>query len=274
MTDQKRKRIAVIAAIALVIASFVPLLMAGKAGPAVLDKIANPGEVAVAKQLFAQLAAHDIDAIASKADPEIASPELRTTLRQMADIFPNEQPRDIKLLGYHFFKTVGADSGAETVTTTLEYQFSKTWLMADITLRKKDGGEARITGLHVKPQADSIENMTRFRLSGQSGLHYAVMTLAVVELLFCAYVLMLCIKTPIPKRKWLWVLFVMAGFPEFRFNWMTGVIFFNPLVIRIPTVQFSQGLYEPYFVVLMLPIGALVFLARRKKWLAGTASPS
>lgn len=269
MTEQKRNRIAVIAAIVLIITAFLPLLMAGGAGNAFLDKIAKPEEVAAAKQFFSQLAAHDLDAIASKADKELEVPELRATLSQMADLFPKEQAKDVKLIGYHFYKTIASSGTVETVSTTLEYQFSKTWLVADITLRKTNGGEARIAGLHVTPQEDSIENMTRFRLSGQSGMHYGLLVLATAELLFCAYVLILCIKTPIPRRKWLWILFVMAGFCEFRFNWMTGVIFFNPLIIRIPPVQFSQGLNEPFFILLMPPIGALVFLARRKKWLAG-----
>lgn len=259
-----KNTISVIAALILGAIVLYPVFLAGDlySLASLQEKFAPKEETEFSKQYFTFIQSHNIEAIKKYLDPKVADAQLEQKFDKVAKLFPNESPKSIKFIGDNAM----AMDGVTRSNLSLEYEFSNTWDLANIVLEKQ-GSTYRVLGFNIQQLKDSLENLTRFTFWGQDSKHYLVFTAAILLLLLDIYALVLCIKTPIPKRKWLWIIFILIGFGTVAFNWMTGEFYFDPLSIKLPLVQFSQMLYQPFMIHMLIPVGAIVFLLRRKKWL-------
>ncbi len=212
---------------------------------------------------LALFAAHDFDAIEAKLDPKLKDAALRGNLKQIADIFPPEKPKDIKVVGANTVST----SSSSQFNLTFQYEYTDKWLLANVML-EKTGNVLVVKAVHVEPLRDSLENINRFTFDGKGVAHYAVFLAAILIPVLIVVSLVLCMRTPIPKRKWLWVLFVLCGVVQFSLDWTTGAFNINPLSFQL----LGAGFFKPYpfgavTIGVSLPLGAIVFLFQRKKWL-------
>lgn len=226
-----------------------------------LEKFIPREEAEFSKSYLALFQARDFEAIEEKIDPTLKSTELRPKLEQIAAIFPAEEPIDIQTVGAQTF----TNADITQVNLTFQYAYPGKWLIANVVLLKK-GGDTVVTGVNVQPLPDSLENFNRFTFEGKGAIHFAILAFAIIVPLFIVATTILCIKTPIPKRKWLWVVFVLLGFVQVTLNWSDGNLNINPLNIQILGAGFQTSLYGPLLLSVSLPIGAIVFLLRRKKW--------
>jgi len=260
----ERKNIAIAVVWLIFIAlALSPLFMTGMMESTLMDKFADKDEIEFSKQFFSLVKSRNFDAAIEKVDPKIINQSLKENLQKLADLFPNEEPKSIKAVN----STTVVKDGASNINLSLEYEFPSKWVVASLALHKQ-GSSTTVQGINVQPLNDSIENINRFTFAGKGIIHYATFAIGVFLFLFQLYVIALCINTPIPKRKWLWVIFVLVGILQINFNWATGQFYFNPISIKIPLVQFSRGFYLlPSGILLMVPLGAIVFLFRRKKWI-------
>jgi hypothetical protein len=67
-------------------------------------------------------------------------------------------------------------------------------LLASVMTESK-GNVSTVTGFHVNPMADSLENLYKFSLFGKSAAQYLVLLCGVCALMFSLYVLVVCIRT-------------------------------------------------------------------------------
>jgi len=71
------------------------------------------------------------------------------------------------------------------------------------------------------------------------------------------------------RRRWLWILISLLGAPVTTMNWTTGQVRTQTLRIQLANVGVVRpGPNAPWFLSVAFPIGAFVFLSRRKKLLA------
>lgn len=89
--------------------------------------------------------------------------------------------------------------------------------------------------------------------------------LAILVPLFTLYALILCIRTKIEKKKWLWVIFVLAGIASFSVDWTTGQWRIVPLSFQLLGAGASAPPYGPWVISVSLPLGAIIFLLKRKR---------
>ena len=71
------------------------------------------------------------------------------------------------------------------------------------------------------------------------------------------------------RRRWLWILISLLGAPVTTMNWATGQVRTQALriqVVNVGVVRPSPN--EPWFLSVAFPVGAFLFLSRRKKLLA------
>jgi hypothetical protein len=61
-------------------------------------------------------------------------------------------------------------------------------------------------------------------------------------------------------RKWLWVLFILAGVGKFAVNWTSGEWGIAPLSLQLLSASAVASLYGPWILSFSLPLGAIVFL--------------
>src|SRR5436305_2927483 len=71
------------------------------------------------------------------------------------------------------------------------------------------------------------------------------------------------------RRRWLWILISLLGTPVTTMNWATGQVRTQTLRIQLFNVAvLKPGPHAPWFLSVAFPLGAFLFLSRRKKLLA------
>jgi hypothetical protein len=224
-----------------------------------LQKFTSPEEQAVAKKYIDQLRNRDFDEIEKAAAPSIVSASLEGTLKTMADLLPADPPVSVRLVGAH---RMSSTSGT-VVSLTFEYQFRERFVLANVAT-KTNSGVISIVGLHVQPESGSLESQNRFTLGGKSALQYGVLASAVVAALFTLCVLVVCIRTKLKRRKWLWILFILFGFGKLSVNWATGQLGIQLLAAQLLSASTHADFFGPWIISVSLPVGAVVFLLLRR----------
>ncbi len=200
------------------------------------------------------------DDIDRAAVPSAKGPRLYDALLKMADALPEkEAPTSRKLVRAQMH----TDQDGTTTNVVFEYDFSGKWVLANVALLRKPGSVS-LVGLSVRAIPESLEELHRFRLAGKSAVHYAVLALAILVPLLTLYALVACAREKTSGRKWPWVLFIMFGIGSFTINWTTGETELSALTIRLFGASVAATLYGPWILSVSFPLGALVFLFRRK----------
>lgn len=232
------------------------LLMAAACNQSdIWQKVALPGDRALAKSyidLLRQRRYADIEAVA---DPIIRDELFRDTLVRMASLIPAGEPKSVTLVGATRTNT----PDWSTVNLSYEYEFPARWLVINVAL-KKHGRDVTIVGFNVYPEPTSLEEHNRFSLDGKTGIHYLALILAVIFPSLTLYSLVVCARTRLRGRKWPWILFIVVGIGKFAVNWSTG-----QWVLVLPAIQlFSASAiarpYGPWTLAVSLPLGAVIFL--------------
>jgi hypothetical protein len=251
---------------------FALLSLSGCNQSDMMDKMTPHEDEAIAKNYVKLLRDNQFELIEKDLAPNLKGPNIRETLVSMAALFPVQDPISVKVVGAHVSYVVEAHaspvstngSNSSNTDITFEYQFPERWLLASVVTQKKDGGIS-IIGLKVNTISDSLENLNRFTLSGKSPVHYAILTLAFLLPLFILYVLVLCIRTKIERRKWLWIVFILFGIGQFAMNWTTGQWGLNLLQVQLLGAGAFSPLYGAWTVSVSLPLGAIIFLFWRNR---------
>lgn len=210
---------------------------------------------------FAELEAELLD--------EFVTPSTQSDLKALADAFPEGEPLGLAAIRSQSHIT----GGQASYELTYEYEYPAAWVITDVLLRKS-GERVFIAGLHVTTLPESAESFTRFDVSRQGVLGYVFATLAISVPLFIAVAFVICLRTPIPRRKWLWALFVLVGFSPVSLNLTSGEVGFKPFgMMLLGAAAVSMGRHSPWVLSFAAPFGAIAFLARRRTWLAQSAAP-
>lgn len=246
------------------------VLLAGCDQQAMFEKFVPKEEAVIAKQLLSQLAVKDYAAIEQQLDSSIRTPSVRSALEQMAAQFPHGEPKRVNVVG----SNTSTVNGLTTYNLTFEHEYPGAWLLANVALQRRDS-QVSVLGLQVSPMKQSLKELNRFTFEGKHPIHFIVFALAIAIPIFIVYALVLCFKTPIPKRKWLWLLFVAFGFVQVSLNWTDGAYAVQPISFALLGAGFFRaGPYAPIVLNIAAPIGAIVFLTKRRSLLNVSAESS
>jgi hypothetical protein len=217
-------------------------------------------DVEYSRRVFQAIQQRDFGAVESLLNPNIRDATTRTKLVQVADVFPRESPKEVRVIGAQT-NVVGDTT---YVNLTLEYEFPSGWVLGNILLEKRPGRNI-VNGLHVEPAADSQQRLNRFSLTDRSVLHYVVLGWAATAPVFILGVLTLAIRTSLPRGKWLWVVFILFGVCQVSLNWTSGQLGFNPISVALLASGFAKpGPYAPVIISTSFPLGAAVFVWKRR----------
>jgi hypothetical protein len=248
---------------ALALGWVLPLtLLAACTQDAIIQKFTSPEEQATAKQYIEQLQNRDFSEIEHVVAPAIAGPTLESTLTKMADLLPAGPPTSIQLVGAHRMSSLS--DGSTTVDLTFEYRFGDRLVLADLAT-KTTQGKLEITNFHIQPEAESLATRNRFTLAGRTPLQYIVLVYAVLVALFTLGVLVACIRTPIRRGKWVWIIFILLGLGKFSVNWATGQWRIELLAVQVFSAGSYADLFGPWIISVSMPLGAIWFLFSRRR---------
>ena len=218
--------------------ALVPILafVSGCDQQATLEKFAPPEEQKFAQQVIGELRAGRFEEIKSMLDASITTPNVTDTLQQMAGLIPPGTPRSVKLVGAQ----QSLSPGQRTTNITYEYEFPDRWLLINVAVLHANN-QRTVVGFNVNPIATSLEEQFKFRLEDKTPIHYITGFLVVCLPLFTLYVLIVCIRSKIRGRKWLWIPFILIGIGQFSLNWATGEWQITPLSVQL----FSASAFAP-----------------------------
>lgn len=243
----------------LLLSLFALIMLSACDQKALFEKFVPQEETKFSKEYLALFRARNYEAIETKINPAVKDVALRSKLEQIAALFPQEEPKEVAVVGSHVVNT----QSSQQTNLSLQYEFSNKWLLASVALQRS-GDAFVVNGVNVQPLKDSLENTNRFTFEGKGVSNYVVFTWAILVPLFIISALILCIKTPISKRKWLWIVFVLLGFVQVTLNWTTGEVSVNPISFQLLGAGFwKAGPYAPLLITASVPLGAVLFLLKR-----------
>lgn len=190
---------------------------------------------------------------------------------KMQALIPSGSPTVRELIGY---QRHSANSNPPSFNLSYQYGFDGKWVAINVAFREAAPGRIEIFGMRVYPLAASLQESHRFTFVGKSWIHYAFLACCLGIAVFTVGTLVACARTPIRRRKWLWIVFVLLGFVQFSLDWTTGTWGAQPLTLQLLGGGALRATpYSPWIVSFSLPVGAVVFWLRRRH-LTGALPPA
>ncbi len=233
-----------------------------------LEKWVPKDDDAFARRFIDALRAADFAATDQMLAPSLNNEKTQAGLRQISQVLGRGEVLTTEVIGcfvsYH----------ASSQTTNLSYQLhlSEGWVAGNVVIAREEGKSA-IVGAAFQSIPDSLEVTHQFTFAGKSLRHYLVFVICVVIPGVVLVALVLCIRSRV-RRKWLWILFILLGVVQFRFNWTSGKFDIQPLSFLLFGGSALRGsLHAPWILGFALPVGAVVFLIKRRTLVLKHAAP-
>lgn len=244
----------------LIILFLSMLTLVGCDQKAMFRKLSPERDVVFAKSYLAALQANSLDIIEAQLDPALRSPQIISSLQSMVTLFPDGQPKSIQLVEIQYLP----NNGVKNISLTFEYEYPSKWVLATVVLQPQ-GASFKVTGVRLKSLDDSLESINRFNILGKDFINYVVLYFAILVPIFILASLIQCIRAPIARRKWAWILFIIIGVCTFRLNWTDGSGVMSFVAFQLFGAGYVRlGLYAPIMLSVSFPLGAIIFQLRRK----------
>jgi len=197
---------------------------------------------------------------------------MRPIVQRAAAYFPVAEPKSLNLVAFLENKE---KSGTDMA---FEYAFPHGWILARVSIVRTNG-VLLLGGFYVNHVTMPVGDLLAMHWS-QHGLRDSLwLAAAIIEPVFILGVLVLCVRTPIPKRKWLWLIFIAFGWLQLTLDWHNGAWHANPLGFQLLGSGYLvpmkyPPLIWPLYLTISIPVGAILFLFKRKQFLTAKSIPS
>jgi hypothetical protein len=216
-----------------------------------------------AEEYIAKLRNKEFSYVKNLMSKEILNQINDEKLNTMAEYFRNGELLSTELIG----SQVNTFNSQWSGNFSFEYHFSTGWNLANVAYKKVDG-KIEIIGLNVYKSDASQKEINKFALSGKSIPQYLILASAIIVPFFILVTLIFCIKTPIARRKWLWILFVLGGFGTISTNWTTAAFGYKIFQYQLlGAAAMASSEYSPWIITVGFPVGAIIFWFKRKSFI-------
>ena len=246
------------------------LLVTACSPRSVIEKLSSPEDRKLSQDVVASLQAGDIQAVVALMPPAMRA-QAAVQLPKAAAATPSGSGQSAELVDAGFQAI--AVGGQTTRTSYLVYEVVGGPRRALVETRiERRAAQAFVIGINVVPIAKPLREIQRFGFVGKSPAQYAFLLLGAASLVTCLTSLVLLMRTPGVRRKWLWAIGCAVGFCMFTIDWSTGAITFNLLMFELLGFGVAKiGVLSSWRVSFGLPIVAVLFLFKRQT-LRGSAS--
>ena len=236
---------------------------------AFIEKFLPKDDDALARQFLELVRTGDF-AIADKMlEPSLRGEKSEEGFYQLRSVLAHGEQLSFEPIGLNInsFSQLGSDSN-KVKRTRISYQIhfaDDKWAAGDVIIQYKSNSST-ILSARFNLFPDSLESLNRFTFSEKSIAHYLVFALVIALPVFIIYTLVVCARTPMLRRKWLWILFILFGYPMFQFDWTSG--HFGVQLCSIWLLGggvFSASTHSPWIFSFCVPLGAIVFWIVRHK---------
>ncbi|MFT3870930.1 MAG: hypothetical protein QM715_20950 [Nibricoccus sp.] len=248
-------------------ALFLLLLLNACKPSTMIENFADDAKEQMALHYIQRLVDNDTTALIQELDSSLRSGNELSQFDQMRSLIPAGKPNVTNLVGYNSFKS------SEVLRYNLTYQFGygSTWIAVNVAWNELPDGKCQIIGMHVYPLTEPLQKTHAFNFARATSRHYVFFVAAILLPIFTIATLVVCIRTKLARRKWLWILFILFGLGQISINWTNGQCGFWLLsILLFSGSATASSIYSPWIVSFSLPIGAVLFWIYRKKL---TSSP-
>jgi len=225
-----------------------------------LNRIAPREDDALARGLIDALLREDFEFMARNMDESILGKAPETTLRRFYLYIDHDPLQSVELVGCRVLSI----RARRQSSLMYQLEFPGSWYAADFVIAAS-AGTRKVIGLQLKKLPASLAQINRFTLKGRGLVHYALLLGAIGVPVLMLYALIQCLRTRV-KWKWLWIPFILVGIGSIHLNWTTAQLGFQPLSLLIPGTSLTRGgLYAPWVLSVSFPLGAVLFLKKRRK---------
>lgn len=230
-----------------------------------LESFADDEKEAIATAYIQNIIRGDYDAVYKDLSPEIKgifTPEMMQEFRARITFAP---VTEINLIGYNYRRVIG---GSSFCNISYQYEYTDQWVLLNVAFTEDANHHRSIVGLNVyDPMDQPLQEINKFTLSGKTGKHYFFLALSLLIPVFCLFTFIVCLRTRIRKRKWMWCLFILVGFLRFSINWTTGNVAFMPIsLLFFGSSAMTASIYAPWVISFSIPFGAILFWFKRKRF--------
>lgn len=243
-----------------VLIGLLALLLVGCSFEDLADAITPDAETQYAQDFLQRLLDRDFEYVISQVDDSLIDQVTDEKLAEIADYFPTGEQLSVEIIGSH----VNISSSRWRGSFTLEYQFESGWAIASIAMKRVDD-EITVTGFTVYQTTASQRELTAFTAVDFTPLRIFVLILTVAVPIFMIFTCYKVYQTPIPVKKKRWYVISFLGLTELSFNWTTGVLGFQILMVQLLGAgAVAAGSSAPWILEFTLPVGAVLFWMKRK----------
>ena len=242
-------------------------LLAGCSEKALIEKYLPKDDDAFARQFLEFLRTGDYTA-ADKMLETSKRGKGNAGFRALNAGLAHSEQLSIKPIGFYHKMNFSTATG-NVKTTRMSYQIhfaDETWAAGFVLIQHK-ADETSIIDAQFTPLSESLESLNRFTFSGKSVVHFLVFLVCIAVPVFIIYTLVVCIRTPMSRRKWLWIILVLFGVVQIQFNWTSGEFGLQlcSFWLAFGSNMFRGSIYDPWTLSFGVPVGAIIFLALRRK---------
>jgi len=233
---------------------------------ALIEKFAPKEEDEFARRFVDLLREGRFAEVGPMLDPDVAAKAGVSGLNQLHQILDHGQPSAFELIGVNVTNFMPFNGSGAKHRANLLYQlrFHDAWVVATVVV-ESTSRERHVVSVYVQPVSDSLQVLNQFTLRNQSIAHYLVLAACILIPLLIAITAVLCLRTRV-RRRWLWVVFILIGFVQVKFNWTTGAVDVQPLSFSLLGAGwFRASSYAPVILIVAFPLGAIVFLICRSR---------
>lgn len=256
---------------ALIGVLFLTLLITSCDQKALIRKMTPDAEDKFAREFIKNVRQGHIAEATIMTDSTIQNAQGLEGLTALSNMCKGGELKSLDVVGVYTFFSAGSNGNRRAVNLTYQIELSTGWFAGTVQVVEKSGTKS-ITIARFQPISTSLDRLNAFTFSNRGFIHYLFIFLSLAVLLFNLWSLILCARTKIAKRKWLWIVFILFNFVTFKLNWTTGETDFAPLsFLLMGAAILKQGITAPWVLSFALPLGAITFLIRRKELMQTTA---
>ena len=222
-----------------------------------------PDEGDFAKAYMESVRAGNITFARQYMAPELVRPDIDQNLMRLSEHFPGGELIEVSLVSFKWHENL--TEGVFDGDFDFQYHCDDGWAIVHVTLRRTRK-DTTVSNIELALIHQSLESTNRFTLKNRDAKAHFFLGLSFAIPVFIFWSAILCFRTPMRRRKWLWLLFILFGFLAVTLNWSTGHLEINLLGLRLLGSSAEKGSpYSPWMITISAPVGAVVFLLQRRR---------
>jgi hypothetical protein len=231
---------------------------------ALLQKLTPKDDDAFARHFLDVVRTGDYSIAEQMLDATLRDEKATNGLHELHGVLAHGEPVSVEEIGCNVFSNASVQGVTQTTNLSYQIHFADSWAVGNVYLGHRSG-TVSVLASRFQPVPDSLEVLNRFTFARKSLVHYAIFAACLAVPSFILFALVVCIRSRI-RRKWLWIIFILFGFVQLRFDWTSGVFDLQPLsFLLFGASAFQPSPYAAWVLGCAIPLGAIIFLARHRK---------